>query len=129
MVLAWSSTEVIRYLFYAFSLSGIESSALQWLRYTTFFVLYPVGAASEAFLMYASLPTDPLRGESVEGYSPYDFLRLVFFAIWWPGAYTPFVRQGDEADTLTGLYVMYTYMIKQRRKVLGGQRTSKVKTQ
>jgi very-long-chain (3R)-3-hydroxyacyl-CoA dehydratase len=85
MVIAWSTTEVIRYLFYASSLAGIDAPLLQWLRYTTFYVLYPLGAGSEAFLTYASLPTDPLRGESLDGYTPYDYLRLVFFGIWWPG--------------------------------------------
>jgi very-long-chain (3R)-3-hydroxyacyl-CoA dehydratase len=85
MILAWSSTEVIRYFFYALSLSGIESSLLQWLRYTTFYVLYPLGAGSEAFLMYASLPTDPFRGEGFAGYTAFDYLRLAFFVIWWPG--------------------------------------------
>jgi very-long-chain (3R)-3-hydroxyacyl-CoA dehydratase len=87
MLLAWSSTEVIRYLFYAFSLAGAEPPLLQWLRYTTFYVLYPLGAGSEAFLTYASLPTDPLRGEGMDGYSAYDYLRLAFFFIWWPGEF------------------------------------------
>ncbi|KAF8599469.1 PTPLA-domain-containing protein [Ceratobasidium sp. AG-I] len=100
MVLAWSITEVIRYSYYAFNLAGTEPKILVYLRYTTFYILYPLGAASEAALIYQTLPrSSPLSGK----WSPYDFLRGVFFIIWWPG-----------------LYVMYTYMIKQRRKVLGG---------
>ncbi|QRV82809.1 3-hydroxy acyl-CoA dehydratase [Ceratobasidium sp. AG-Ba] len=100
MVLAWSVTEVIRYSFYACNLAGTEPGFLVYLRYTTFYILYPLGASSEAALIYSTLPnSSPLSGT----WSPYDLLRGVFFLIWWPG-----------------LYVMYTYMIKQRRKVLGG---------
>ena len=56
MVLSWSLTEVVRYSFYAFSLLGSEPAPLAWLRYTLFYVLYPTGASSEAFLMYSTLP-------------------------------------------------------------------------
>ncbi|KAG9086392.1 hypothetical protein FRC07_013103 [Ceratobasidium sp. 392] len=100
MVLAWSITEVIRYSFYAFNLAGKEPGILVYLRYTTFYILYPLGASSEAALIYATLPnSSPFSGN----WTAYDLLRGFFFTIWWPG-----------------LYVMYTYMIKQRRKVLGG---------
>ncbi|KAG7085947.1 hypothetical protein E1B28_003475 [Marasmius oreades] len=100
MIFAWSLTEVIRYSFYAFSLTAPSyppPKFLTYLRYTTFYVLYPLGAGSEAFLNYSSLPNlSPLVGK----WSAYDYFRGVMFLIWWPG-----------------LYVMYTYMIKQRRKV------------
>ncbi|KAJ1300366.1 hypothetical protein OPQ81_005185 [Rhizoctonia solani] len=100
MVLAWSITEVIRYSFYACSLAGSEPRFLLWLRYTTFYVLYPLGAGSENALTFSTLPkSSPLSGK----WTPYDLLRGVFVIIWVPG-----------------LYVMYTYMIKQRRKALGG---------
>ncbi|CAE6500097.1 unnamed protein product [Rhizoctonia solani] len=100
MVLAWSITEVIRYSFYACNLAGSEPRFLLWLRYTTFYVLYPLGAGSENALTYSTLPnSSPLSGK----WTAYDFLRGVFVLIWVPG-----------------LYVMYTYMIKQRRKVFGG---------
>ncbi|KAK1232632.1 hypothetical protein PQX77_004194 [Marasmius sp. AFHP31] len=108
MVFAWSLTEVIRYSFYAFSLTAPTyppPKFLTYLRYTTFYVLYPLGASSEAFINYASLPSSsPLERK----WSLYDYFRGVLFLIWWPG-----------------LYVMYTHMIKQRRKALGG---GKVKT-
>ncbi|KDN35823.1 hypothetical protein RSAG8_11257, partial [Rhizoctonia solani AG-8 WAC10335] len=100
MVLAWSITEVIRYSFYACNLAGSEPRFLLWLRYTTFYVLYPLGAGSENALIFSTLPkSSPLSGK----WSPYDFLRGFFVLIWVPG-----------------LYVMYTHMIKQRRKALGG---------
>jgi very-long-chain (3R)-3-hydroxyacyl-CoA dehydratase len=52
MLLAWSVTEVIRYSYFALSLSGMQPRALVWLRYNTFFVLYPMGILSEAALLY-----------------------------------------------------------------------------
>lgn len=98
MVLAWATTECIRYPFYANQLLGADGPGLLWARYTTFYVLYPIGAGSEAMCILATLP------KTLEP-SAWDARALVYagmFAIWWPG-----------------LYVMYTYMIKQRRKVLG----------
>ena len=89
MILAWSMTEVIRYTFYACSILGKSSYVLLYLRYTTFYILYPVGASSEAFLTYASLPTSsPVPGWQswMQGlWKPTDYVRAVLFAIWWPG--------------------------------------------
>lgn len=59
MLFAWSVTEVIRYTFYFLSLLHIDIYALNWCRYTFFLVLYPLGAGSEAFLSFSTLP--PLR--------------------------------------------------------------------
>jgi very-long-chain (3R)-3-hydroxyacyl-CoA dehydratase len=91
MVLAWSATEVIRYSFYASSLADREYLGLQYLRYTTFYVLYPLGAASEAFLIYSTLPySSPVPGVSswVPGaWHLTDYARALLFAIWWPGEY------------------------------------------
>ncbi|KAF9461293.1 tyrosine phosphatase-like protein [Collybia nuda] len=105
MVFAWSTTEIIRYSFYACNLLGYEPKILLYLRYTTFYVLYPLGASSEAFLIYATLPSSsPIPGWKswYQGlWKPTDYFRGLLFLIWWPG-----------------LYVMYTYMIVQRRKVL-----------
>ncbi|KAF9047269.1 PTPLA-domain-containing protein [Panaeolus papilionaceus] len=105
MVLAWSATEAIRYTFYALNLLGLNPYVLLWLRYTTFFILYPIGASSEAFLNYATLPKSPLipgwKSLFTGIWTSADYVRGALFLIWWPG-----------------LYVMYTYMISQRRKVL-----------
>ncbi|KAL5507525.1 hypothetical protein ACEPAH_6981 [Sanghuangporus vaninii] len=111
MVFAWSLTEVIRYSFYAFSLISTSSPPhpLLWLRYTTFLVLYPLGAGSEAFVNFATLPrSSPIPTSGLNAWlkgnlwSPYDYLRGLLFLVWWPG-----------------LYFMYTYMVGQRRRVLG----------
>ena len=86
MILAWSFTEVIRYAFYAFSLLGSEPPrALTYLRYTTFYALYPLGAGSEAFLILATVPSWAhfQRG----AVSVWDVARLVLFLTWWPGQF------------------------------------------
>lgn len=90
MVFAWSLTEVIRYSFYAANLLGHEPYALLYLRYTTFYVLYPLGAASEAFVNYSTLPASspiPSLGSWLRGmWTPADYVRGALFLIWWPGA-------------------------------------------
>ena len=84
MILAWSITEVIRYAFYAFSLLGSEPPrALTYLRYTTFYVLYPLGAGSEAFLILSTVPSWTRFKQGAA--SPWDIARAVLFCIWWPG--------------------------------------------
>lgn len=90
MILAWSMTEVIRYAFYALSLvRGRVPGILVYLRYTTFFVLYPLGASSEALLILSSLPTvSPLQGLKDGSWSVWDYFRGVMFVVWWPGVYS-----------------------------------------
>jgi len=111
MVLSWALTEVIRYMFYAASLVGWELAPLLWARYSTFFVMYPTGAGSEALVNLATLPFSVASGAGGSWFSAlplahwdaYALLRGVLFVAWWPG-----------------LYPMYAHMIKQRRKVFGG---------
>ncbi|KAN0106955.1 PTPLA domain containing protein [Russula decolorans] len=111
MVLSWALTEVVRYTFYATSLVGWEPAPLVWARYSTFFVLYPTGAGSEALVNFATLPISVASGGSwfsalpVSQWDLYALLRAVLFVGWWPG-----------------LYPMYTHMMKQRRKVFGGRK-------
>ncbi|TCD70342.1 hypothetical protein EIP91_003971 [Steccherinum ochraceum] len=102
MVLSWSITEVIRYTHYALTLLNTSSYLLLWLRYTTFYLLYPTGAGSEAFVMLASLPT------SLSAYTLYDWARALFFVVWWPG-----------------LAFLMVHMQKQRSKALGGEKKTK----
>ncbi|MCJ1270352.1 hypothetical protein MMC22_010248 [Lobaria immixta] len=52
MLLAWSITEIIRYSYFVTNLRGGVPSLLTWLRYNTFYVLYPVGIASEMLLIF-----------------------------------------------------------------------------
>ncbi|OLN83685.1 putative very-long-chain (3R)-3-hydroxyacyl-CoA dehydratase 2 [Colletotrichum chlorophyti] len=109
MLLAWSITEVIRYSYFALNLSGIQPKALTWLRYNTFFVLYPIGITSECALIYYS--SGPLKE--------------------W-GAIFPWVAYGILAVYVPGSYILYTYMMKQRKKVMRNakaQETAVSKTQ
>jgi very-long-chain (3R)-3-hydroxyacyl-CoA dehydratase len=91
MVLSWALTEVIRYTFYAASLVGWEFGPLLWARYSTFFVLYPTGAGSEALVNFATLPISVASGGSWLSVLPfaqwdtYALLRGVLFVVWWPG--------------------------------------------
>ena len=83
MLFAWSVTEVIRYSFFTLSLSGILPGFLAWLRYNTFYVLYPLGIASECYLMYLALePAGRLRQEYKW------FVQFVMF-LYVPGKWIP----------------------------------------
>jgi very-long-chain (3R)-3-hydroxyacyl-CoA dehydratase len=65
MLIAWSVTEVIRYSYFAINLStgGVPALWL-WLRYNTFFILYPLGISSECWLVWkaASGPAKEYTG-------------------------------------------------------------------
>ncbi|KAL4073940.1 PTPLA-domain-containing protein [Scleroderma citrinum] len=111
MVLAWSLTEVLRYTYYTLSLMGARvPHALTWLRYTTFYVLYPLGAGSEALVVLSTIP-EWKHGQYVK-WGLEDWLKAGQVLLWIPG-----------------LWVMYTHMMQTRRKVLGrGSRQSRSKS-
>lgn len=51
-------------------------------RYTLFYILYPLGAGSEAMLIFSTLPKYfPWQG----AWSPREYLYGFLFVIWWPG--------------------------------------------
>lgn len=122
MVLAWCLAEIIRYSFYAANLLGYEPYPLLYLRYTAFYILYPLGASSEAFLNYATLPASspiPSWAAWAKGmWKPTDYLRGALFLIWWPceffGTRLKPIADGDSL----ALYFLMAYMSSQRRKVL-----------
>jgi very-long-chain (3R)-3-hydroxyacyl-CoA dehydratase len=93
MLLAWSITEVVRYSFYAFQLLFGEAPFISlWTRYTFFYLLYPVGAGSEFMCVWNALPYS----------AGITYMVLITACCVYP----------------PGFYVMYTHMIKQRRKAL-----------
>ncbi|KAI1373401.1 PTPLA-domain-containing protein [Hypoxylon crocopeplum] len=109
MLGAWAVTEVIRYTYFALSLSlgGKPPYALHWLRYSTFFVLYPIGISSEAYLIWRAV------GPAKEGVSPlYSTVLFSYVALVYPPS----------------AYIMYTHMMGQRRKVLRTTKTQAKKT-
>ena len=98
MYLAWSVTEVIRYGYFVMNLQsrGVPGW-LGWLRYNTFYVLYPVGITSECVLV--------LKASLAPGTD--DLWKYFFWAVL--GVYVP------------GSYVLFTHMIAQRRKIMRGK--------
>ncbi|KAL7791036.1 hypothetical protein V8C37DRAFT_410622 [Trichoderma ceciliae] len=105
MLIAWSVTEVIRYSYFALSLSGLTPRALTWLRYHTFFVLYPIGILSECSLVYLAA------------------VGPAATATEYPLTLMPYVLYGILVIYVPGAYVLYTYMMAQRRKVLRSLKT------
>lgn len=87
--IAWSLSEIIRCGFYSFKPSPYW---LVWLRYTGFFVLYPLGLLSELFIVYSTL-------DSVKS----NYYYFLVFAL---TTYVP------------GFTYLYGHMIKQRKVVL-----------
>ncbi|MCJ1476727.1 hypothetical protein MMC13_005395 [Lambiella insularis] len=96
MLTAWALSEVVRYSYFVLNLRGEVPAPLTWLRYNTFYVLYPIGIGSEIALVYVA---------SGEARRP---VRLLLWGVL--GLYVP------------GAYVLYTHMIAQRRKVMRGKR-------
>lgn len=83
MLTAWSVTEVIRYSYFVGSLSGYVPGFLQWLRYNTFFVLYPLGISSECKLVYDALGPAGI-------WSPwYKYYLVGVLAVYVPGEFPP----------------------------------------
>ncbi|KAH7076223.1 tyrosine phosphatase-like protein [Paraphoma chrysanthemicola] len=97
LVLAWSLADAIRYAYLTLNLHARSPGWLVWLRYTMFYPLYPIGITSEWWLLYRAI--EP-AGQAWWGLKPIFWACLA--------AYVP------------GSYTMYTHMIKQRRKTLGG---------
>ncbi len=95
MLVAWSATELVRYSYFALALCGVQPRALTWLRYSTFIVLYPLGIVSECrLILLASGPAARVH----------PLAPLVLYAVL--VIYVP------------GSYVLYTHMLRQRRKTL-----------
>ncbi|KAJ9270755.1 hypothetical protein DTO212C5_3252 [Paecilomyces variotii] len=97
---AWGITEIIRYGFFALQVLGVRvPSWWMWLRYNTFFVLYPIGISSECILIFKAL-------EPAAELNPlYKWFLIANLVIYVPGS-----------------YILYTHMMAQRRRVLRGKK-------
>jgi hypothetical protein len=102
MLIAHSVTEIIRYGYFALTLSGRNPGILSWLRYNTFYVLYPLGISSECWLVYKAIPLAK-RVNPV-----YEYVLYGILAIYVPGS-----------------NILYRHMMRQRRKVMKGKSTKK----
>ena len=152
MLSAWSLVEIVRYAFYAVNLIGSVPYPLTWLRYVAIVVIvatdsififfctcvcvhrsqccsgctlalcsysiflfdYPLGVAGELGVLYVSL--EYFRTSGLWSFPPYFNAYYAMMAIM--------------ASYAWGLPTMYTFMLKQRRKALGGSgsQSSKPKT-
>jgi very-long-chain (3R)-3-hydroxyacyl-CoA dehydratase len=65
-------------------LVGLEPRPLVWLRYTLFYALYPIGAGSEASLIFATLPRSSPVPSAKGTWKFTDYGRALLFLIWWP---------------------------------------------
>lgn len=103
ILMAWGVTEIIRYGFFVWK-EGISPTIptwLTWLRYNTFFVLYPIGISSECLLMYLAIAPAAREEKGL------DWALKAILLIYVPGS-----------------YILYTHMMSQRRKVLKGKNKS-----
>jgi very-long-chain (3R)-3-hydroxyacyl-CoA dehydratase len=102
MLIAWSVTEVIRYSYFTLSLSGFTPKFMTWLRYNAFYVLYPLGISSECWLIYKAIePAKSVRQE-------YAWLLQATLGVYVPGS-----------------YILFTHMMRQRRKIMRGKQVKK----
>ncbi|EKD14818.1 uncharacterized protein L3040_003963 [Drepanopeziza brunnea f. sp. 'multigermtubi'] len=102
MLIAWSVTEVVRYSYFVFTLSGYSPGIISWLRYNTFYVLYPLGISSECWLIWSAIkPAAEKRQE-------FAWALQLILLIYIPGS-----------------YVLFTHMMAQRRKVMRGKQMQK----
>ncbi|KAI9842157.1 MAG: hypothetical protein M1837_007444 [Sclerophora amabilis] len=99
MLLAWSFTEVVRYGYFVGILRGKVPQFLTWLRYNTFYILYPLGIFSEVWLIYHAIgPASKKKG------------------IEWEWG-----LKGILLTYVPGAYILFTHMMGQRRRVTKGK--------
>ena len=114
MIIAWALSEILRYSYYFVNLLTEKEKIpkiMTWARYSGFMLLYPMGISGEIACLYNAL--DHVKQNkiyTVEMPNTYNFSFSYYNFIWFAllGLY-PY-----------GSYVMYTYMLAQRKKVLSG---------
>lgn len=115
LLMAWSVTEVVRYLYYAMHLLGYVPYALLWCRYTFFILLYPMGVSGEILTTIFALPY--IRDTQWYSVTLPNFANVTFsyyyFVLFVLLAYIP------------GFPQMYLHMLNQRKKMLGGETAKK----
>jgi very-long-chain (3R)-3-hydroxyacyl-CoA dehydratase len=89
-------SDIVRYAYYIWNaiVPGKTPYALTWLRYTLFYILYPIGIIGELYIVWEA---------HTQMEYPLKYLTWMALAAYIPGGPT-----------------MYLHMIKQRKKVLGG---------
>ena len=116
MVFAWALVEIVRYLYLALHVIGLNPHVILWLRYSLFYVLYPIGVYGEMRTLYDALP-----GIDREG-----LFSATLPNQWnWSFAFGGYLRVFLVAAYIPGLVNQYTYMMKQRREVLRKDKNKK----
>lgn len=92
MLGAWSTTEVIRYSYFALKQVEGVPNWLHWLRYSAFLVLYPVGISSEV-----AMTLQALFGPAADFAAWYPYALITVLLSYIPGEYLPSLRRGCEA--------------------------------
>ncbi|KIM22124.1 hypothetical protein M408DRAFT_324136 [Serendipita vermifera MAFF 305830] len=101
MLLAWSAAELLRSTYYLLSLLHI-ANVITTLRYTAFYLLYPVGAGSEYALILKGFPAYPSKQAVLRSMGEWAWLRVPVVLLW-PAS----------------LFILMSYMHKQRKSALG----------
>lgn len=115
-LLAWTITEIIRYMYYALNIVGFVPHLIVWLRYTTFIILYPIGVTGELLCFYGAQSevanTDmwTVGLPNALNFSFHYRYLLIFIML----LYIPLFPQ------------MYLHMFAQRKKILGVPKKQKV---
>lgn len=113
-LVAWSVTEIIRYLYYTLNLVGAVPYFLVWCRYTFFIILYPLGVTGELLCLYAA--QNYVANNNMWSLSMPNFLNATFsynyFLLFVMFLYIPLFPQ------------MYLHMLSQRRKIIGCNNSS-----
>ncbi|PKI61678.1 hypothetical protein CRG98_017902 [Punica granatum] len=109
--LAWSLSDIIRYLHYALNTLGSCPPWITYIRYTAFIVLYPLGMAP-VLIMIKALPIVKMTNLYADFFSGlpfnyYDFLRVLLLVY-------PFLW-----------LKLYLHLFKQRRSKLGKSHRNK----
>ncbi|CDO96058.1 unnamed protein product [Kluyveromyces dobzhanskii CBS 2104] len=93
---AWCVAEIVRYTFYFFNLVAVAPTPLVILRYSMFYVLYPLGVGSELFIVYSALPLAEAKY----------------------GSFYKYMLIAGMLGYIPGFPVLFSHMVAQRKKVM-----------
>lgn len=108
LCIAWSLTEVVRYLYYGLSQINVKIGPVTWLRYSMFPILYPTGVAGELGCIYYALPFLAAAKEA-------GVLAQLVAKVGWPVVLLMYA---------VCFPMLFLHVLAQRKKVLGGGRGS-----
>ncbi|KAK5664152.1 hypothetical protein OQA88_367 [Cercophora sp. LCS_1] len=103
MLLAWSTTEIIRYTYFALKQFDAVPGWLHWLRYSAFTILYPIGISSEVKMIF-----NALLGPAGTLHEYYPLALVVILLSYIPGS-----------------VVLFSHMLSQRKKYLSPAKAKK----